>query len=260
MISKRTALVLASSSGLGLASAKALYQDGHNIIMTSHSPKIFDAQRGLEALGGSSEILALQKDVTNLKDLDSLIDQSLDRFPSIDILFTNGPGPQPGGIEDLEVEDFKKAHEDLLLPVITLVKKLSPNMMEKKWGRIIMNTSITAKEPSTNLLLSNVYRAGLVALSKTLSKSLASYGVTVNTVAPAAFKTPRAVEILTNMASKQGCSIDEVERNNTRSLPMKRYNTPEEFGSVIGFLASDGSSGITGSMIAVDGGIASGLF
>ncbi len=257
---KHTALVLASSSGLGLAAAEALYRDGHNIIICSSSPKLYQAEKALKNTDSGAEILAIPADVTCISDLNNLICEGRRKFGVIDILFSNGPGPKPGSFVDLRVDDYVQAHHDLLLPVVYTTQQLIPEMVSQKWGRIIMNTSITAKEPSLSLLLSNVYRAGLVAFAKTLALQLAPDNITVNTLGPAAFRTERALQLIQDAACKQGRNPDEIERENTACLPMKHYNDPAEFGSIVAFLAGETAGALTGSFIAVDGGISHSVF
>lgn len=257
---RRTALVLASSDGLGFAVAKALYRDGHNVIITSRSGKLQKAKQNIFSKNSKAEILAIQSDVTKIEDLNKLIQQGKNQFGSIDILFTNGAGPKPGTIEELTLEDFSNAHNDLLLPVIHTTKQLISDMVANKWGRIIINSSITAKEPSEMLTLSNIYRAGIASFSKTLAQKYAGHGITVNTVGPGSFKTNRALEILNEMSRTQKRNVEDIEFEITQRLPMQRYNEPEEFGNVIAFLASDAASAITGTFIPIDGGISRGLF
>ncbi|MDR7246575.1 SDR family oxidoreductase [Priestia megaterium] len=257
---RRTALVLASSDGLGLAVAKTLYSSGHNVIMTSRSEKLEKARQEVYAVDNNAEVLAVQADVTKIEDLNKIITEGKKQFGNIDILFTNGAGPKPGNITDLTLKDFCQAHNDLLLPVLHLTKQLLPDMISQKWGRIIINTSITAKEPSETLVLSNVYRAALTSYSKTLSQQFASHGITVNTVGPGSFKTARALELLNEMSKKQKRNVKDIELEITQRLPMKRYNEPKEFGNVVAFLASDAASAITGTFIPIDGGISRGLF
>ncbi|MBY0600224.1 SDR family oxidoreductase [Bacillus bingmayongensis] len=257
---RRTALVLASSDGLGLAVAKGLYRDGHNVIITSRSGKLEKAKQEICAIDSKAEVLAVQSDVTKIDDLNKLIMQSKSQLGNIDILFTNVAGPKSGTIEDLTLKDFSKAHNDLLLPVIYLTKKLISDMVSRKWGRIIINSSITAKEPSEMLTLSNVYRAGLASFSKTLAHQFASHGITVNTVGPGSFKTARALELLSERSKIQNRKVEDIELEIAQSLPMKRYNEPIEFGNVVAFLASDAASAITGTFIPIDGGISRGVF
>ncbi len=257
---KHTALILASSSGLGFAAAKALCEDGHNVIIGSRSERLYNAEKELKMIHSEAGILAIPTDVTQIKDLNHLVNESQEKFKTIDILFTNGPGPKPGNINELDLKDFSKAHDDILFPVIYLAKRLIPGMISNGWGRIIINTSITAKEPSENMVLSNIYRAALVSFAKTLSAQLAVKNITVNAVGPASFKTERAEELLQEMSRNQRRHIDEIEREITEKLPMKRYNDPEEFGKVVAFLAGEASSALTGSYIAVDGGMSHGIF
>ncbi|KUO59850.1 MAG: short-chain dehydrogenase [Gracilibacter sp. BRH_c7a] len=257
---KHTALVLASSSGLGFAAAEALCRDGHNIIICSRSPKLYQAEKTLKNNYSGVGILAIPSDVTCINNLNDMVREGRRKFGVIDILFTNGPGPKPGSFEDLRLDDFVQAHHDLLLPVVYTAQQLIPDMVSQKWGRIIMNTSITAKEPAVSLLLSNVYRAGLAAFAKTLALQLAPDHITVNALGPAAFRTERALQLIQNAAEKQGRSPGEIERENTARLPMKHYNEPAEFGSIVAFLAGEAAGALTGSFIAVDGGTAHSVF
>lgn len=260
MSRRRTALVLASSTGLGLATAKCLYRDGHNVIMTSRSKEIYKAKQEIDQNRNDAEVFAMQSDVTQIEEIDNLITKSLNKFNNIDILFTNIAGPKPGTLMDLTLNDFKQAHNDLLIPVIYITQQLIPTMISNKWGRIIINSSITAKEPSDSLLLSNVYRASLSSYSKTISSYLAHHGITVNTVGPGAFKTNRATELMNELSNRQNRTIEDIEAEMAKKLPMKRYNNPLEFGNVVAFLASDAASAITGTFIPIDGGISHGVF
>lgn len=146
------------------------------------------------------------------------------------------------------------------MSALYLTKQLLSNTVPQKWGRIIINASITAKDPPETLVLTNVYRAALTSYSKTLAQQFASHGITVNTVGPGSFRTARALELLNEMSKKQKRNVKDIELEITQRLSMKRYNEPKEFGNVVAFLASDAASAITGTFIPIDGGISHGLF
>jgi len=116
------------------------------------------------------------------------------------------------------------------------------------------------KEPAENLILSNVFRVGVVSLAKTLSKELIKHNITINNVCPGAFKTDRAVELMLNESKITNKSIEEIEGISVCNLPLKRFQTPEELGNLVAFLASDIAKGITGTTIQIDGGIIRSLF
>jgi 3-oxoacyl-[acyl-carrier protein] reductase len=133
-------------------------------------------------------------------------------------------------------------------------------MKNQKWGRIINLTSIAVKEPADNLILSNVFRVGVVSVAKTLSRELIDDNITINNVCPGAFKTDRAVELMLDESKRTNKPIEEIERNSVTNLPLKRFQTPDELGDLVAFLASDLAKGITGTTIQIDGGIIRSLF
>ena len=116
-------------------------------------------------------------------------------------------------------------------------------MIDKKWGRIIINTSISAKEPINELILSNSIRAGVLGLAKSLSSEVAGHGITVNAILPGLIETPRLHALGVDL-QKAG-----------EGVPAGRVGQPEELGALAAFLASDLASYITGQAIAVDGGL-----
>jgi 3-oxoacyl-[acyl-carrier protein] reductase len=140
-----------------------------------------------------------------------------------------------------------------------ICRKLLPGMAERKWGRIITITSIVASEPASVLALSSVFRGGVLNLVKIISQDFAKEGITVNNVSPAAFKTDRAISLMSDRSSRTGETLEQIEADSVKNLLMGRYQTPEECGNVVAFLASELSSGITGSDIRIDGGIAKGI-
>ena len=128
-------------------------------------------------------------------------------------------------------------------------------MIEKNWGRVITITSSGVIQPIDNLLVSNTLRPAITGFMKTLSNEIAEYGVTVNTVMPGRIHTERTLEVNTERAKLLGISYDEAISISSGEIPVKRYGTPEEFASVLCFLASEKASYITGSNIRVDGGL-----
>jgi len=132
-------------------------------------------------------------------------------------------------------------------------------MKEQNWGRIINSTSLSVKEPAETLLLSNVFRTGVVSMAKSMSRELIAYNITINNICPGAFKTDRAIELMMANSLKTGISIEEIEKNAVKNMPMGRYQEPEELGALVSFLASEHARGITGTTIQIDGGISKGL-
>jgi 3-oxoacyl-[acyl-carrier protein] reductase len=132
-------------------------------------------------------------------------------------------------------------------------------MQEQKWGRIINITSVSVKEPVDNLILSNSIRAGVTGMARTLANQLAGDGITINNVLPGSILTNRVQELAEAQAKAQGRSPGEVLDGFAELVPIGRIGKPEEFASVVAFLASEQASYVNGTSILVDGGRYKGL-
>jgi 3-oxoacyl-[acyl-carrier protein] reductase len=204
--------------------------------------------------------LPIAADLSLDRDIQHILDVAIDQLEAIDVLFHNTGGPPPGLFVDLDDEAWTKAFEGILLSVVRLCRGVLPGMQTKGWGRILINTSFTVKEPAPRLILSNVFRTGVVALAKTLSREVASDGVTVNCICPGAFGTERLASIFEEQAARSGRSPSDVRRAWIADIPQGRILEPKELGDLVAFLASDRARGITGSCIPMDGGMLHGLF
>ena len=183
-----------------------------------------------------------------------------DVLGSIDILVANSGGPRPGGFFDLTSDDWDAAYRSVLRYVIELYRSVLPAMQERKWGRVINIASLAVKEPSANLVLSGVFRSGVVNLAKGLSKDLVNHGVTINTVLPGSVRTDRALQLMSVRSEREGITLQQVEEAMAKELPQRRLMDPAEIGGLVAFLASDQAASITGTTIPCDGGISSGAY
>lgn len=259
-LTDKIALIGGASKGLGKGCALQLAKEGANVAICA---------RGLDALNETvdlirksigSEVLAIRADLSKAEDIQKVVDETIDTFGRIDILVNNSGGPPPGNFFDFSDQDWKNSFDSILLYVIKMCRLVIPYMKNQKWGRIINLTSIAVKEPAENLILSNVFRVGVVSLAKTLSRELIEDNITINNVCPGAFKTDRAIELMLDESKRTNKSIEEIERSSVSNLPLKRFQTPEELGNLVAFLASDLAGGITGTTIQIDGGIIRSLF
>jgi 3-oxoacyl-[acyl-carrier protein] reductase len=235
----RTAIVLGASSGLGLASAEALAGEGANVAMFARRRDVLE--READRIGA----LAVRGDVTSPRDLERLVEQTRAAFHGIDILVWNGGGPPPGRAEDLSVEAIERAVELLLLPPVLLLRLCLPYLERSGSGRIIAATSIAVREPSEHLALSNIIRPGVTGWAKTLSRELGPKRITVNCVAPGRIATARLDQLYPEGPTEESLA----------DIPLGRWGTPEEFGDVVCFLASERARYVTGVTIPVDGGL-----
>ena len=238
-LSGRTAIVLGASSGLGLASAEAMAAEGANVTMFARRRDVLE--READRIGA----LSVRGDVTNPRDLERLVEKTVEAFAGIDILVWNGGGPRPGRAVDLSIDDVERAVELLLLPPIKLLSLCLPHLEQSPAGRLIAITSSAVLEPTEHLALSNIVRPGVTGWAKTLARELGPRGITVNCVAPGRIATPRLDELYPEGPSPEVLS----------DIPLGRWGTPQEFGDVVCFLASDRARYVSGQTLAVDGGL-----
>jgi 3-oxoacyl-[acyl-carrier protein] reductase len=218
-----------------------------------------EAARELKA-ETDGDYLAIEADLSTAEGVERALAQTQEKLGPIDILITNTGGPAPGRFSDVGDEDWDRGYQLLLRSAIGLIRGALPGMRERKWGRIIGVTSVSVKEPIGTLILSNVFRAGVTALFKTLATDVARDGVTVNTVLPGLTDTARLRDLYGAQAKARGVSLEDFLGTVVKGVPLRRLTQPEEFGDQVAFLASEAASGITGSAIAVDGGQLRGLY
>jgi 3-oxoacyl-[acyl-carrier protein] reductase len=254
----KVAWIGGGSKGLGRACAEALAKEGAKVVITSRDAS--DLNKAVDALKSQGlEVVGIPADLGSPEAVNQAVDDALLAFGRIDIAVINSGGPKAAKFMELSSDDWKTGYYGTLGYVSDICRKLLPGMAERKWGRIITITSIVASEPASVLALSSVFRGGVLNLVKIISQDFAKEGVTVNNVSPAAFKTDRAIQLMTARASRTGETLEQIEADSVKNLLMGRYQTPEECGNVVAFLASELSSGITGSDIRIDGGIAKGI-
>jgi 3-oxoacyl-[acyl-carrier protein] reductase len=253
-IADRVAIVGASSKGLGRACAEALAREGARVVICARH--IEPLQRAAADIGATTgkEVLPLVADLTKKADIEHLVSETQNRWGAPDILVNNIGGPPPGGFLDHGEEAFQKAFERLLLYPLRIMKLTIPAMQQQRWGRIVNMTSMAVKEPVTDLVLSGVFRTGLISMCKALAHELAAQNVLINNVAPGAFETDRALELLRERSERTGRTVADLRAEGVKTLPMGRYLQPEELANVVAFLCSEHASAVTGTTIPIDGG------
>ena len=240
----RTALVCGASSGLALASAEALAEEGANVTMFARRRDVLE--READRIGA----LAVRGDVTLPQDLERAVSQTIEAFGGLDILVWNSGGPPPGTAADVTAEAAQDAFDLLIQPAIRLVGLCRPHLERSDGGRIVAITSLAAKEPTQHLALSNLLRPGLTGWLKTLAAELGPQGITVNCVAPGRIDTDRLAELYPNGPTEEQLA----------EIPLRRWGQPREFGDVVAFVCSDRARYVTGHTIVIDGGLQRFLF
>ncbi|MFZ0386138.1 MAG: SDR family oxidoreductase [Solirubrobacteraceae bacterium] len=246
-IEGRVALVGGASQGIGRAIAEALIAEGARVVITAR-----DQGRTAAVAAEIGAVAGYAWDSGDLDGAGPLVSLIGEQVGEIDILVTNTGGP-PTGPDPLAFSDeqWEQAHRTLVMAPIALVRAVVPGMRERRWGRIVGVASTSAREPIPVLMLSNAERSATLAAYKTLAREFAGDGITVNTLLTGSIATERA-------ASMHG-SMQAAEQAAAERLPAGRIGRPEEMGWAAAFLCSERAGFITGSALAVDGGVLHGI-
>lgn len=237
-IAGKRAVVAASSSGLGLGTARALSQAGCQVVMNGRDKA--KLAKVAAAVPGSIPIVG---DLSNRQGAETFIDEATAALGGIDILVTNAGGPPAGNFAETDIDAYDAALNLNLISMAAMCKRVVPAMIEQQWGRIVAITSTSVHTPIPNLILSNTARAGLTSLLKTLALEVVGQGITVNTVQPGLHRTPRIDQLV-------GDDLGGL----AASQPTGRIGDADDFGQVAAFLCSEQANYITGVSIPVDGG------
>jgi 3-oxoacyl-[acyl-carrier protein] reductase len=250
----KVALVAASSQGLGYAVAKELAAESASLVICSRNRASIDQAAKSISDETNADVLAIAADVSITSDIERLVAAGIERFGKIDILFTNSGGPPAGPFESTTPESWDAATKSVLNSVVDLCRLILPGMKERGWGRILNLTSIAAKQPVDNMVLSNSLRAAVTGFARTLANEVAPFGITVNNILPGYTRTERLDELIEFLSKKEGLTKEQVRSRWESEIPMRRLGEPQEFAALAAFLLSERASYITGSSIAVDGG------
>ncbi|MBI1736775.1 MAG: SDR family oxidoreductase [Candidatus Rokubacteria bacterium] len=250
----KVALVTAGSKGMGKACATTFAAEGARVAICARTEA--DVQAAAEEIRTKTgaEVLAMRADVTNAPDVKALVARTVETFGGVDILVANAGGPPRGGLEMTD-EQWHAAFDVTVVSVVRLIREVLPSMRARRWGRILTIQSVSVKQPVEGLLLSNATRPGTAGLMKTLVPELGKDNITFNVVCPGRIMTDRFL----GGARQAGLPVDQYVARSALDVPLQRIGTPEEFASVLVFLASERASYVTGVAIQVDGGVVRGI-
>lgn len=256
----KAAMVGGASKGLGFAVARALAGEGARVSIASRDKAAVDKAAARIARETGADVLAVDADLSTADAIEKWHKATLDRFGGIDLLFANTGGPPAGPVLGFDDKAWLAGFELLVMSVIRLVRLVVPSMQARGGGAILVGTSSSVKEPIANLALSNVLRASVSSLAKTLSLELAPSRIRVNQLIPGRIATDRLQQLDEGNAKRAGITLDEQRTRAAAVIPLARYGAPEEFGRMAAFLLSDASAYITGASVQVDGGLIKGVF
>lgn len=259
-LKNKVAIITGGSKGIGKGIAMCLAKEGVNVALVARDEESLNQTAEEILFATNSKVLTFTGDLTKASLANTVCESVASEWGQIDILINNGGGPPPGSFLDHDDEVWQHALDLNLLSAIRFTRKVTSQMIERKWGRIINITSTLAKEPSSAMVLSATARAGVCAFAKSISHELAPHRVTINTLCPGGVRTQRLISLFETIAKQQDKDALEMLAYAEKSIPIGYFAEPEEFAQIVVFLSSEAGSYITGATIMIDGGLTKSIF
>jgi 3-oxoacyl-[acyl-carrier protein] reductase len=247
----RRALILGGTKGLGRATAKALTDEGGIVAVVGRDQAALD--EAVASLGSGAR--GFKANLSSASAIAPLLEEIDRGFGQVDVLLLNGGGPPPYSATHIDADGWRLQFEALVLAHMRIADHFVPSMRRRGFGRILVVSSTSVREPIPGLAASNALRSALANWAKTLASEVAAEGITVNVLMPGRIATARTERLDRLDAEARGVDPSVIAAESQAGIPMKRYGTPAEFGAMAAFLASDPARYITGIAIPVDGGL-----
>jgi len=248
-------LVLASSGGIGLGVATEFAREGAKVMLFARSAdKLAAAADAIAAETGNRPLFTVG-DLTDPAGVAGAVARAANEFGGLWALFNNTGGPPAGGFEAFDDADWQSAFELTVLGYVRAIRAALPHFRAGGGGRIVNNASVSTKQAIDGLLLSNVFRTGLVGLGKGLARELGREGILVNTVGAGRIDTDRVAALDAMWARKAGIAPEEQRAKSQASIPLGRYGAPADFARAVAWLCSGANRYVTGQNLLIDGGM-----
>jgi 3-oxoacyl-[acyl-carrier protein] reductase len=251
----KVALVAGASQGMGRASALGFAREGAKVAICARGEAVLNEAADFIRKQTGGEVLAMVADMSKSEDIKKFVNQSAERFGRVDVIVNNAGGPPPGEFMKFTDDDWSNAFNLSFMSTMRMTREAVPHMRKVGGGKVVNITSYSVKEPIAGLVLSNAVRSAVIGLAKTLSRELARDNILFNNVCPGRIDTDRAQKLNKARADRLGRAVEEINKEMAAEVPLGRYGTAEEAADLIVFLGSDRASYITGTTIAVDGGL-----
>lgn len=252
-------MVAGSSAGIGRATALAFAAEGAHVALCARRAEKLEEVAAEARNRFGVQTLTEALDVADDGAVHAFVAATHAKFGQVDVCVPNAGGPPAKPFLDTTMEEWERAWQLNLRSAIVFCQAVLPHMRQQKWGRIVTLTSYTVKQPVPELILSNTIRAGIMGLVRSLAGQFGRDGITVNNVGPGFTATDRSKSLLETRAKNRGISVEQVQSELEKEIPIGRMATPEEVAATIVWLASVPAASITGQTILVDGGSYKGL-
>jgi 3-oxoacyl-[acyl-carrier protein] reductase len=249
----RVAVVAAASKGLGRAVAEHLAREGAKVAICARSADELERAARLIHESTGRQVHTRVADITDPRAVESFVRETAERYGRLDICVTNCGGPPAKSFLEIGLGEWRSAVDSILMSAVYLARESLPRMRERRWGRLVMITSMSVKQPIEGLVLSSSLRAAVTGLARTLANELGPDGITVNTVCPGYTLTDRLAELAAARAGSGGDREQVLDRWRSE-VPVGRIGTADEFAAAVAFLCSAAASYVNGATLAVDGG------
>ena len=253
----KRAVVAAASSGLGYSIAEQLGAAGARVAICSRDAERAELAAERIRTSTGAEVMSAAVDVADSDQIGAWLDAVAATWDGLYVVVPNAGGPPSGAFADTDEAQWDAAYRLTLRSALAFARFARPHL--GRGASVLFMTSSSVKEPVGVLALSNVFRAGVAALAKTLAREWAPAGIRVNHLIPGRIATDRVALLDAYIAEQEGISQDAVQQRSEASIPLGRYGDPEEYAAAAVFLLSNAASYVTGSTLQVDGGAIRGV-